>query len=150
VPQHCPRQTFIDLGEQFGGNPETVGRSWVVIASAFEERADILDSEAIFQQQNHPDESDRNGIELQAGPHSVDGVIRAFQGPHKRLSNPIFVLGDDFSAAVAGGNHRGSDKSLVAHRALVVAFLAVVACVALVNVGGLLCASRNLAFWFSL
>jgi hypothetical protein len=140
VPQHCPRQTFIDLGEQSGGNPETVGRSWVVIASAFEERADILDSEAIFQQQNHPDESDRNGIELQAGPHSVDGVIRAFQGPHKRLSNPIFVL----------GNHRGADKSLVAHRALVVAFLAVVACVALVNLGGLLCASRNLAFWFSL
>ena len=126
--QHRTRQSFIDLGEQSGGNRETTGGRRVVIAGAFEERADILDSEAIFQQQNHPDESDRDGIESQAGPCSMNGVILGFQGAHKRLSNPIFVLGDEFSAAVAGGNHGGGDQSLVAHRARAVAFFAVVSC----------------------
>src|ERR1700679_3680095 len=114
-----------------------MGGCRVVIAGAFEEDADILDSETIFQQQNHSDEGNREGIELQTGPYSMNGVIRAFQGAHKRRSNPIFMLGDEFSATVTNGNHGGGDQSLVAHRTPLLALFAVVGGVTLVT-GGLL------------
>src|SRR5215471_14692861 len=75
--KHRARQTFIDFSKQSSRGSETVRSGGIVIASALEKSMNVIDVEAILEQQNHSDESDRHRVKLQASSYPVNGVIFA-------------------------------------------------------------------------